>query len=73
MRPEIRPLADSDTQELHSLTARRTQVVVLVIRRRRRDIRGLYGDTAMVSGQPVRFPEPQLDNVAYRLDKPKWR
>ncbi len=27
VRPEIRPLADSDTQELHSLTARRTQVV----------------------------------------------
>ena len=39
------------------------------IRRRRRDIRDLYGDTALVSGQPVRFPEPQLDNVAYRLDK----
>ena len=39
------------------------------IRRRRKDIRDLYGDTAVVSGQPVRFPEPQLDNVAYRLDK----
>ena len=39
------------------------------IRRRRRDIRDLYGDTALVSGQPVRFPEPQLDNLAYRLDK----
>ena len=39
------------------------------IRRRRKDIRDLYGDTALVSGQPVRFPEPQLDNVAYGLDK----
>ena len=39
------------------------------IRRRRKDIRDLYGDTAMVSGQPVRFPDPALDNVAYRLDK----
>ena len=39
------------------------------IRRRRRDIRDLYGDTALVSGEAVRFPEPQLDNVAYRLDK----
>ena len=39
------------------------------IRRRRRDIRDLYGDTAQVNGQPVCFPEPQLDNVAYRLDK----
>ena len=39
------------------------------IRRRRKDIRNLYGDTAVVGGQPVRFPDPQLDNVAYRLDK----
>ena len=39
------------------------------IRRRRRDIRELYGDTATVNDQPVRFPDPELDNVAYRLDK----
>ena len=28
------------------------------IRRRRKDIRDLYGDTAMVGGKPVRFPRP---------------
>lgn len=39
------------------------------IRRRRRDIRDLYGDTAMVGGKPVHFPDPALDNVDYRLDK----
>lgn len=39
------------------------------IRRRRKDIRDLYGDSALVDGKPVRFPEPVLDNVAYRLDK----
>ena len=39
------------------------------IRRRRKDIRDLYGDSALVGGKPVRFPEPVLDNVAYRLDK----
>ena len=39
------------------------------IRRRRRDIRDLYGDTAVVDGKPVRFPDPVLDNVEYRLDK----
>ena len=39
------------------------------IRRRRRDIRELYGDSATVNDQPVRFPDPLLDNVAYRLDK----
>ena len=39
------------------------------IRRRRRDIRELYGDSAEVSGQPVRFPDPVLGNLEYRLDK----
>ena len=39
------------------------------IRRRRKDIRDLYGDTAVVDGKPVRFPDPVLDNVEYRLDK----
>ncbi len=39
------------------------------IRRRRKDIRDLYGDTALVDGKPVRFPDPILDNVGYRLDK----
>ena len=39
------------------------------IRRRRKDIRDLYGDSAVVDGKPVRFPDPVLDNVEYRLDK----
>ena len=38
------------------------------IRRRRRDIRQDYED-AEIDGKPVRFPEPVLDNVEYRLDK----
>ena len=47
-----------------------TQVLSpLFIRRRRRDIRDLYGDTATVAGQPVRFPDPVLENVDYRLDR----
>ncbi len=39
------------------------------IRRRRRDIRELYGDSAEINGQPIRFPKPSLDNVDYRLDR----
>ena len=39
------------------------------IRRRRRDLRELYGDTATVNGQPVRFPNPMLDNLEYKLDR----
>ena len=41
----------------------------IFIRRRRRDIGDLYGETAMVGGKPVRFPDPVLNNVEYRLDK----
>ena len=39
------------------------------IRRRRRDIRDLYGDTAEINGKPVQFPEPTLENINYRLDR----
>ncbi len=39
------------------------------IRRRRRDIRDLYGDSAEISGKPVQFPEPTLENINYRLDR----
>ena len=38
------------------------------IRRRRRDIRELYED-ATIGGEPVRFPEPALENIEYRLDR----
>ena len=39
------------------------------IRRRRRDIRDLYADTAEINGKPVQFPEPTLENISYRLDR----
>ena len=38
------------------------------IRRRRRDIREIYGDSATVNGEPVQFPNPVLANLEYRLD-----
>ena len=39
------------------------------IRRRRKDITELYGDSAEVNGKPVQFPDPKLDNLTYQLDK----
>ena len=39
------------------------------IRRRRKDITEIYGDSAEIGGEPVRFPEPRLSNITYRLDK----
>jgi len=38
------------------------------IRRRRRDIRELYGDKAEVNGKPVHFPTPKLENIPYLLN-----
>jgi len=39
------------------------------IRRRRRDIRELYGDKAEVNGKPVKFPVPKLENIPYLLNR----
>lgn len=39
------------------------------IRRRRRDVRDLYGESASINGEPIQFPEPALENIDYRLDR----
>ncbi len=41
----------------------------IFIRRRRKDIVDLYGDTATINGEPVVFPTPKLSNLEYRLDR----
>ena len=41
----------------------------IFIRRRRKDITELYGDTATIRGEPISFPEPRLENLEYRLDR----
>ncbi len=41
----------------------------IFIRRRRKDIREVYGENVAVNGKPVIFPEPVLENLFYRLDK----
>ena len=40
----------------------------IFIRRRRKDIREIYGDTATIREEPIAFPEPRLENLNYRLD-----
>ena len=40
----------------------------IFIRRRRKDIREIYGDTATIREEPIAFPEPKLENLNYRLD-----
>jgi hypothetical protein len=39
------------------------------IRRRRRDIKELYGEKAEVNGKPVHFPVPKLENISYLLNR----
>ena len=41
----------------------------ILIRRRRKDIVDLYGDTAAINGEPVVFPTPKLSNLEYHLDQ----
>ena len=41
----------------------------IFIRRRRRDIAEIYGDTATINGEPVAFPTPKLSNLEYGLDQ----
>ena len=41
----------------------------IFIRRRRRDIVDIYGDTATINGEPVAFPTPKLSNLEYRMDR----
>ena len=39
------------------------------IRRRRKDLRELYGNSATVNDKAVSFPDPVLNNIEYRLDR----
>ena len=41
----------------------------IFIRRRRKDIADIYGDTATINGESVVFPTPKLSNLEYRLDR----
>ncbi len=41
----------------------------IFVRRRRKDIQEIYGDTATINGKPIEFPKPRLSNLNYRLDQ----
>jgi HKD family nuclease len=46
-----------------------TVLTPVLIRRRRRDITELYGESAEINGIPVQFPDPVLSNLNYQLDQ----
>ena len=63
------PRPSAPTKPSTPLATMEQVLTPVFIRRRRKDLRELYGDSATVNGQPVQFPTPTLDNLEYRLDR----
>ena len=77
VRPEIRPLPDSDTQELHSLTARRTQVVEMVVAEKNRLGRASRAVAPRIRAH-IQWLEQELEDLDQGLQQtlrrsPVWR
>ena len=77
VRPEIRPLPDSDTQELHSLTARRAQVVEMVVAEKNRLGRASRAVAPRIRAH-VQWLEQELEDLDQGLQQtlgrsPVWR
>jgi len=68
-RPKLTPPPAQPTQPNEPYATIEQVLSPIFIRRRRQDIRAVYGDDLEVGGVKVRFPEPVLDNLYYRLDK----
>ena len=77
VRPEVRPLPDSDTQELHSLTARRTQVVEMLVAEKNRLNRASRTVAPRIRVH-IEWLEQELDELDRGLQRmlrrsPVWR
>ena len=77
VRPEIRPLPDPDTQELHSLTARRTQVVEMLVAEKNRLGRASRAVAPRIRAH-IQWLEQELDELDQGLQQtlrrsPVWR
>ena len=77
VRPEVRPLPDSDTRELHSLTARRTQVVEMLVAEKNRLGRASRAVAPRIRAH-IRWLEQELDELDQGLQQmlhrsPVWR
>ena len=77
VRPPVRPLPDSDTQELHSLTARRSQVVAMLVAEKNRLGRASRAVAPRIQAH-IRWQEQELDDLDQGLRQtqrrsPAWR
>ena len=62
VRPPVRPLPDSDTQELHSLTARRNQVVAMLVAEKNRLRRAGRAVAPRIQAH-IRWLEQELEDL----------
>ena len=77
VRPAIRPLPDSETQELHSLTARRTQVVEMLVAEKNRLGRASRAVAPRIRAH-IQWLEQELNDLDQGLQQtlhrsPVWR
>ena len=77
VRPEVRPLPDSDTQELHSLTARRTQVMEMLVAEKNRLGRASRAVAPRIRAH-IQWLEQELEDLDQGLQQtlhrsPVWR
>ena len=77
VRPAVRPLPDSDTQELHSLTARRTQVVEMLVAEKNRLGRASKAVAPRIRAH-IQWLEQELEDLDQGLRQtlhrsPVWR
>ena len=77
VRPEVRPLPDSETQELHSLTTRRNQVVAMLVAEKNRLGRANRAVRPRIQSH-IQWLEQELSGLDDDLQKtlrrsPVWR
>jgi transposase len=78
VRPELRPVADAQTQELAALMARRRQVVAMLAAERARRQQAAPGLARVSIARSVTFLEDELRSLDLEIDKtvrgtPVWR
>jgi transposase len=78
VRPELRPLADAQTQELAALMARRRQIVAMLAAEKARRQQAAAGPARVSIARSVGFLQDELKSLDLEIDKtvrgtPVWR
>lgn len=78
VRPEVRPLADAQTQDLAALMARRRQIVAMLVAEKARRQQAAPGLARVSIARSITFLEDELKSLDLEIDKtvratPAWR